>query len=130
MKRRLLTLLLCGLTLCATARHIPQKAIHVRHSSYHSIFSVSALSISYLVLAPKEGHILIYPNPATVHISVKGEAQAATTIEIMNMIGAVVLHEDIANGVVSIADLPSGIYIVRVYGADGELSLSSKLTKQ
>ena len=34
------------------------------------------------------------------------------------------------NGMVSIADLPSGIYIVRIYGADGELSLSSKLTKQ
>ena len=72
--------------------------------------------------------VTIYPNPATDRIYIRGNG--AYHVELMNMIGEVVLHEDVTAGTVSIADLKSGMYIVRVYDAEGSLILSAKLTKQ
>ncbi|MCW3127259.1 MAG: hypothetical protein JWO03_2917 [Bacteroidetes bacterium] len=76
----------------------------------------------------QESRVTIYPNPAQDIIYIKGGG--AFRIELMNMIGEVVLSEQITAGTVSISDVRPGVYIVRIYDTDGTLISSSKLTRQ
>ena len=127
MRHTLLIFTLCTLSLCASA-HVHRDRLVTHHSS--GFLPVAALSIGYLPISSRDGHIIVYPNPATDRIYIKGDAEAIYKIELINMLGAVVLSTEIINGTVSITDLQAGVYIVKIYAADGALSLSSKLTKQ
>jgi hypothetical protein len=95
-----------------------------------SIVAVRSAMPEYTYIAAKDGNVIIFPNPASDKIYLKADANTTYTIELTNMIGAVVLSEEIGTGGVSIADLEPGIYIMRVYGADGTIYLSSKLIKR
>lgn len=81
-------------------------------------------------ISSKDGHVTIYPNPTTDKVFVRGDGQIIYSIEVMNMLGAVVLREEISNGVVSLSSLQPGMYMLHVYGSDGRLYLVSKITKQ
>jgi hypothetical protein len=90
------------------------------------VLSVPGFAGAAQLTSPSAGYaqdarVLVYPN-------VKGTA--AVRIEIINMIGDIVLHEEIAGGTVSLSDIQPGLYIVRIYDADDALILSSRLTKQ
>lgn len=82
------------------------------------------------IAAQQDAHIVLYPNPAHERIYICGDMQPSSHVEVMNLIGEIVLNEELTNSAISIADLPSGIYVVKVYGAEGQLYYSSKLTKQ
>ncbi len=58
----------------------------------------------------------VMPNPASSQISLHGEFERGTVYELMNQLGQVVLNGQINsnNTTVNIADLSSGIYLVRV----------------
>jgi hypothetical protein len=116
MTQKILIILFCCYSLIATAHEQGSKG--------------AAVSVTYASLVSKDGHITIYPNPATDRIYIHGDPQQAYGIELMNMLGEVVLSEDIINGTVSVEGLEPGIYIIRIYGTDGQVSFSSKLTKQ
>jgi hypothetical protein len=97
------------------------------------VLSVPGFAGAAQLTSPSAGYaqdarVLVYPNPAKDRVYVKGTA--AVRIEIINMIGDIVLHEEIAGGTVSLSDIQPGLYIVRIYDADDALILSSRLTKQ
>lgn len=91
-------------------------------------FAATAQTASPSAAYAQDARIAIYPNPAREHLFIKGAA--AVRVEIINMIGDIVLSEEIAGGTVSLSDLQPGLYIVRVYDADGTMILSSRLTRQ
>jgi hypothetical protein len=95
-----------------------------------SVFAVVPQAADYTYISSRDGHVMIYPNPASDRLYVKGDGQTAYNIELLNMLGAVVLSEEVSNGVVSLSGLQPGLYLLRVYGTDGQIYLSSKLVKQ
>ncbi len=128
MKYKLLSLIFCCLSLCSSAHS--HKAKMKTGFASKSVFAVVPQAADYTYISSRDGHVMIYPNPASDRLYVKGDGQTAYNIELLNMLGAVVLSEEVSNGVVSLSGLQPGLYLLRVYGTDGQIYLSSKLVKQ
>src|SRR4051812_36094400 len=99
MKHILLAILICGCTYGAQSR----------------TWLIEKAAVAVI----QDQRVVIYPNPAIDRIYIKGGG--ASHVEIMNMIGEVVLKEDISNGMVSLAELKAGMYIIRIYETEGSL---------
>ncbi len=61
--------------------------------------------------------ITIYPNPAIGVINFSSP-EKIDAVEIYNLTGSLVKSSDLANNSVSVIDLPSGMYVVHIIGAD------------
>ena len=76
--------------------------------------------------------ITLYPNPAnqTFTISFSEAQESVKQVRIINMQGKVVLsQENPSNNTVNIANLPTGMYVVRVLGQGGK-EYAVKLVKE
>ncbi len=71
--------------------------------------------------------IVISPNPATNSVTVSGIDKV--TIRAYNMFGQVV-SEAFNTNTLSLAALPSAMYVIRLYTTDGEIIYQEKLLKQ
>ena len=125
MKYKLLIVLFFYIHMCAIARGDKPGGLRTK-----SVFVMEAQGVDYSYISSKDGHVTVYPNPTTDKLYIKGDGQVVYTIEIINMLGAVVLREETSNGVVSLASLEAGIYMLHVYGSDGQVYLVSKIIKQ
>lgn len=77
--------------------------------------------------AALHGEITIFPNPAKDEVVVS--ANRSVTLVLSSMDGKVI--SKIANATrINVRDLPSGLYLVGVYDADGQLLSMQKLTKE
>jgi len=123
MKHKLLIIFVCLLSFEGFAKEAKRSA---------SILSVTSLGASFLIQwsspAQESTRVVVYPNPAKDRIWIKG--YGATYIEMVNLLGDVVLKEEVSANAISISDLQSGIYIARVYDAERSLIYSTKITKQ
>jgi hypothetical protein len=106
-----------------------------RADSIRSYFNQGALgacgfplSTGNLIEKPKE--ILIYPNPATDVITIQMSNTEASTIEIIDVTGKVVLirNNQAQRATIDINNLPNGIYLVRV--SSGSNMEVQKIIKQ
>lgn len=80
----------------------------------------------------QESNLVIYPNPTnqTFSISFSEAQESVKQVRIINMQGKVVLsQENPSNNVVNIANLPVGMYVVRVLGQSGK-EYAVKLVKE
>jgi len=84
---------------------------------------------------PKSHAILIYPNPASDRIYIKSDAiSSITKVELLNTIGSTVrVVENPVTTVnelsVKVADLPSGIYFIRVLSAGNVQTMRVLITR-
>lgn len=81
-----------------------------------------------------ENEVSIYPNPAINELNVVYEAGAdVKTIAIYNIIGkvmAVYRPTDNAGAKLTLENIPSGIYFVRLMNTHGDILVTKKFTKQ
>ena len=71
--------------------------------------------------------ISIFPNPTTGIISVKGANNI--TIKIYNIIGQLMIEENNKQNI-SIAEMPAGLYLVKVFNTQGILLKQDKIIKE
>ena len=79
---------------------------------------------------PSEGQIVVRPNPTTDRLFVEG--QDLQQVELFNVMGQCLLTQmadNTANAEISLAGMPSGIYLLRVVTNNGSVSLT-KVIKQ
>jgi len=84
------------------------------------------------VVKPSE-EILIYPNPASTELNVVFDAaKDIRNIVVSNIIGKVISVYKVsgANANLNIENLNSGIYVARMYNAQGNVVATRKFTKQ
>lgn len=72
----------------------------------------------------------IYPNPTDQFIHFEGEAQLIFRYELFNVTGQQLAAHPILHSRISLEGLPPGVYSLRVYGRDGDLSLIGKVMKR
>ncbi len=73
-------------------------------------------------------NIKILPNPTTGIITVAGSSTAPSLIKVYNIIGQEVINVENVNQV-SIEELPSGTYFVRLYNKTGMVTHQQRVTK-
>jgi hypothetical protein len=80
----------------------------------------------------KMGVLKVYPNPVTdfVNVSLVGNVDRQTTINIVNVNGTIVSTTPVTNSIqrINVAALPKGVYLIKVN--NGGSALSSKFVKQ
>ncbi len=99
---------------------------------------ISSQSLVLSYYAPTQGvglnelsnlNFSVYPNPATEQVTFSGNFSDATELEIIDQTGRVVLSTQLSNGQsVSVADLNSGMYIVRI-ADNGQVSTTTLVKK-
>ncbi len=79
-------------------------------------------------------NVALYPNPARSELNVTYSAQAGgSTIFVYNLIGRVVhvyKPTDNSGAKLNIADMPAGIYFVRLQDAQGAIISTRKFTRE
>ena len=81
----------------------------------------------------KDKTIDVYPNPATHFIVVYNyTAEAGRTIELADMSGRIVKRQQVTNLAtrLEVADLPNGLYVLKVMGTNGKLLRTEKVVIQ
>ncbi|MBR4963653.1 MAG: T9SS type A sorting domain-containing protein, partial [Muribaculaceae bacterium] len=78
----------------------------------------------------EEVEISIYPNPANDYVVCNG-VPTGSTLSIITMSGAEVMNEKIydAQQTINIAGLANGLYIVRIYGSEGNIYTGKLVVK-
>jgi hypothetical protein len=66
-------------------------------------------------------NISIYPNPAKNEVRILG-AEMITAVEIINMQGQLMTRNNNPSKTISVADLPAGLYYVRVYSPNKKIT--------
>jgi hypothetical protein len=100
----------------------------------------SVLGGKYLAVQPAPGSVMefsaagnvtIYPNPSSDFISINS-VNSIQTIEVVDALGKIVKSQNFNNksGIINIADLDKGIYIIRIKGEDGTALSVKKLIVQ
>ena len=87
-------------------------------SSTWEVAEVQIYGIGYTSVAENAATLVnIYPNPAENSVNIVAENDA--NVQIIDMVGRTVMSIDVVEGVntVSVADLESGVYFVRMNGA-------------
>ncbi|MDA3842934.1 MAG: T9SS type A sorting domain-containing protein [Candidatus Kapabacteria bacterium] len=81
------------------------------------------------LINPSAGAITIYPNPAKDMISFRSEDNAlVSSVQIINLNGKAVFEEEFANGAMlndvslNLTNLNTGLYLMRIFKADGTVS--------
>lgn len=77
--------------------------------------------INTAVAETKADLVHVYPNPTSDMLFISGAD--ATSIEVLNLSGMVVLNQPFVADAVSLGSLPSGIYIGRIHLADGSIQI-------
>ncbi|MEM7373804.1 MAG: T9SS type A sorting domain-containing protein [Bacteroidota bacterium] len=72
----------------------------------------------------------LYPNPTDGHFRLEGPVSQLFRYEIWNVQGQIMHRDRLAPGVIDQSMLPTGLYLIRTYGQDGQLSGIFKLHKQ
>lgn len=67
----------------------------------------------------------IYPNPAKNILNITSDSSEAKSVAIYNVLGKVVLSEKVTNAPINIANLASGVYVIKV--SEGDKTASRKL---
>jgi len=84
-------------------------------------------------LSSREEKSVVYPNPATNDINIVFDENAdVKNIALYNVIGKVMnVYKVSGNSAnLNIENLPSGIYFVKLYSANGSVVVTRKFTKQ
>lgn len=131
------TLLLMGTIRNGTTTSLDPEgqAEDINYSGYNSFVGFytlpSVLSTNVKKNAPAVS-LNIYPNPGNNLITVKSEFLAGSDYEVYDLTGRIVLKGDFSNSnsaVLNIEKLGSGMYILKINGADGG-SVSEKFLKE
>lgn len=68
----------------------------------------------------REGSVMVFPNPASDRLHIKGDG--VVSVAVYNMVGQMVRSgNDGAEQVIDLGGMPSGVYLVKVVTADGEM---------
>ncbi len=80
----------------------------------------------------KKSELTIYPNPTTDFIGVKNtDSNKVTQITIYNLVGKKMKNFPVIEGKkYYIADLPEGLYLVQMIGADAKVIRTQRMTKR
>ena len=74
--------------------------------------------------------LVIFPNPTTNAFQIKNDADIAS-ISIHNVVGAKMRETNHSQGMIhDVSDLRTGMYLVRLQGADGKIIKSMRLSKR
>jgi len=109
------------------------KEIGYRLMSFTQLISGNSRSLGYLVgynlsiQTPEKGAFKLYPNPSDDHISLEIEMEGR--IQIRDMQGRVILTESVSKGknMLSMKELPNGIYFASVLTSGNSVSIPQKL---
>lgn len=71
-----------------------------------------------------------YPNPTNGPIYFEGLAHLIFRYELYNSTGQLLRHVPIQGSRINISEYPSGLYLLKVYGRNNDLSLIMKVTKE
>ncbi len=80
--------------------------------------------------AAQQHHITAFPNPAESQLQFAGLPESQYTVDIFDRAGAIVQRTEISNGVVSIYDLPSGLYIARLVDTRSGMYFTTTFIRQ
>ncbi|MDD4395661.1 MAG: T9SS type A sorting domain-containing protein, partial [Bacteroidales bacterium] len=71
-----------------------------------------------------ETNIMLYPNPATVNVTIKTDREVMNSVEIYNMLGALVRRVGVQQNeaVIEISDLQKGSYVLRILMQNGDIA--------
>lgn len=91
--------------------HAPRLIVH---------YSVSSIGLDQDL----QNDLTIFPNPGQNYVTIQRSNAASTSLEILDLTGRVILRDEIVSteATFNTADLPKGVYILRVSMANGELS--------
>ncbi|MFK7972042.1 MAG: T9SS type A sorting domain-containing protein, partial [Bacteroidia bacterium] len=90
---------------------------------YEVVTSMDALSSEF-------GSITVFPNPTTGSLAIKTEKSGTLTVELFDMNGTCMLHENFSTTTsrIDLLNLPLGIYILRL--SDNKQAARSMLVKK
>ena len=75
-------------------------------------------------------NIAVYPNPASDYIHINVETMCTSSVQMFNTLGQCVIAQEIDNNSeISIADLPNGIYLIRIEMGNGDVKTSKIIKK-
>ena len=81
--------------------------------------------------APKGADLSVYPNPASETISIMDANQVIASFEVYNLVGKKVKSFDFRHEEsYDIADLPKGMYLVRIFDKNGLVLTTKKFDKR
>ena len=98
--------------------------------SFHVHFFGTAVDDHQIEIAQTDNRIAVHPNPTNNNLFVNGEDMQR--LELFNTLGQRVLTQTVENGAsaeISLANLPAGLYLLRVKMNSGEVSVQ-KVVKQ
>ncbi|MEM7657019.1 MAG: LamG domain-containing protein [Bacteroidota bacterium] len=76
-----------------------------------------------------QNQLAVFPNPTRAHLRIEGEPQHLYRYELFSTNGQQVASGPIFDQQISLTDLPISLYLLRVYGRNGELSYVGKVEK-
>jgi hypothetical protein len=56
----------------------------------------------------------VYPNPAVDVVQIQGEFQSGVLVQLYSLSGSMILEQEVKNEILDIAELPSGVYVLKV----------------
>ena len=75
-------------------------------------------------------NLMVYPNPAHDIIHINVETMCTSSLQMFNTLGQCVISKDIDNSSdISIADLPNGIYLVKIMKDNGDVEVGKIVKK-
>lgn len=116
-------------------KSISKSYYRLKQVDYDGKFEYSDILVSNCY-SSLEAEIVLYPNPGkeTINIAFENWKSESLKYEVLNMLGQTILSSSIANSIgygikqISIVDLKSGIYIIRIY--DNQQSITKKFEKK
>lgn len=97
-----------------------QLGVQAVYHTGRSAISTTGFTVTPLAnQADVSGEVLLYPNPATQKVWVEGSFRR---VEVMDLYGRVCLQMESGQPWLDVEDLPSGIYLVRLYLCNGQVS--------
>lgn len=86
-------------------------------------------SIPTTTIEKTNPRIRIYPNPVQDKLHIESNGNKFSDFEIMNIMGKVIVQNELNDNVISLAGLSSGIYILRLKNSNGAIS-NTKFVKE
>lgn len=77
---------------------------------------VDAVPVSEFPTGPKEGGLVLYPDPARTYFNVETSLEESGSVEILSTNGQVLFSETLQRGTdgIDVSGIPRGLYIVKV----------------
>lgn len=103
-----------------TATNLAAGAYHYTVTDEYDCTTTGSVTIEDVTGVDKiSNDFTIYPNPTNGQITIETQTHNASTVEVVNVIGEVILRDDFSNSkLLDLSDFQDGIYLIKVSSGD------------